>query len=209
MFSFSLTAFLSCSFPKFRALPSIPVPFRPPAWPPARRCRGPEGPPAPEGAPGGGRHPPPTPASAGLQLSSPVSPRPAEKGRNISGGMLSPVWGCLGVTSAWGGLLLREGGLVPTRGHSRSCPMWSNWDGQGMVEVADGNSVPPGRGDAPGAVRMVHSPCPGQVPTSHPPSPAQPLTSPPLHPYVAQLVSFGLVCSRDFGICRTSTFFFQ
>lgn len=48
--------------------------------------------------------PPPTPASAGLQLSSPVSPRPAEKGRNISGGMLSPVWGYLGVTSAWGGI---------------------------------------------------------------------------------------------------------
>lgn len=93
-----------------------------------------------------------------------------------------------------GGLLLREGGLVPTRGHSRSCPMWSNWDGQGMVEVAEGNWVPPGRRDAPGAVRMVHGPCPGQVPTSHPPSPAQPLAIPPLHPYVAQLVSFGLVC---------------
>lgn len=35
------------------------------------------------------------------------------------------------------------------------------------------------------------------------------LTIPPLHPRVSQLVLFGLVCSWDFGIHHTSTFFYS
>lgn len=87
-----------------------------------------------------------------------------------------------------------------------------------MVEVAEGDSsvvwdTRRCAGSHPWGswscfVQMLRRPSPVELPMAHPSFlQHRSLAIPSPHPYVSQLVSFGIASSRDFEIHHTSTFF--